>query len=134
MGIHEFLCLPEWIGSEVQEELHRGIRLTLQRLSFYCTPPAADVAIPDPTLKDLAAGTPSGKVIAKAKASKKRKASTSGLAPSHVAKHTRSATTQSSGVTSRPNLFVGNDDDEESDDDEDACVEITLITPIRSAA
>nr|GEW37128.1 ankyrin repeat-containing domain, PGG domain protein [Tanacetum cinerariifolium] len=58
----------------------------------------------------------------------------SGNAPSHVAKRTRSTTTQSSGVTSRPNLFVGNDDDEESDDDEDACVEITLITPIRSAA
>ncbi|GJV12861.1 hypothetical protein Tco_1354402 [Tanacetum coccineum] len=74
----------------------------LWRLPFYCTPPAAaNVAIPDPTLVDLAAGTPSAK---------------------------------SSGSTSRPNLFVGNDDDEESDDDEDACVEIPLITLIRSAA
>ncbi|GJW62001.1 hypothetical protein Tco_0111336 [Tanacetum coccineum] len=50
------------------------------RLLFYCTPPATvDVAIPDPTLEDLAAGMP------------------------------------------------------KSDDDEDACVEIPLITPIRSA-
>ncbi|GKB29748.1 hypothetical protein Tco_0869149, partial [Tanacetum coccineum] len=72
----------------------------VMRLPFYCAPPpAADVAIPDPTPVDLAAGTPSAK---------------------------------SSGSTSRPNLFVGNDDDEESDDDEDACVEIPLITLIHS--
>ncbi|GJZ57745.1 hypothetical protein Tco_0613239 [Tanacetum coccineum] len=48
------------------------------RLPFYCTPPVAvDVAIPDPTLEDLATGTPSTKVLAKAEASKKQKASLS---------------------------------------------------------
>nr|GEZ21838.1 hypothetical protein [Tanacetum cinerariifolium] len=48
------------------------------RLPFYCTHPiVVDAAIPDPTLEDLAAGTPSAKVMAKAEASKKRKASTS---------------------------------------------------------
>ncbi|GJR80548.1 hypothetical protein Tco_0151333 [Tanacetum coccineum] len=59
------------------------------RLPFYYAPPAAaDVAISDPTPVDLATGTPSAKVIANAEASKKRKASTSGLALSHVAKRT----------------------------------------------
>ncbi|GJV27672.1 hypothetical protein Tco_1384120 [Tanacetum coccineum] len=63
MGIHDFLCLPEWIGSEV------------------CT-----WIIP-------------------------------------------------LGSFARPNLFDDNDSDgEESDDDDDACVDIPLITPIRSAA
>ncbi|GKG58761.1 hypothetical protein Tco_0594531, partial [Tanacetum coccineum] len=63
MGIHDFLCLPEWTRTEVQEELHHDIRPTLQRLLFYCTPPATvDVAIPDPTSEDLAAGMPSAKV------------------------------------------------------------------------
>ncbi|GKC12275.1 hypothetical protein Tco_1009057 [Tanacetum coccineum] len=80
----------------------------LWRLSFYCTSPAAaDAVIPDPTLKDLAVGTPSVKILAKAKASQKRKASTSGATLSHVAKST-------------------------SDDDGDACVEIPLVTPIHS--
>ncbi|GKB46834.1 hypothetical protein Tco_0897587 [Tanacetum coccineum] len=63
MGIHDFLCLPEWI---------------------------ADAVIPDPTLKDLV-GIPSSKILAKAEASQKRKASTSGATSSHVAKGTRSA-------------------------------------------
>ncbi|GJW75636.1 hypothetical protein Tco_0135006 [Tanacetum coccineum] len=35
--------------------------------------------------------------------------------------------------TTRPSLFMDNSDDE-SDDDDDACVEILLVTPIRSAA
>nr|GEV52404.1 hypothetical protein [Tanacetum cinerariifolium] len=39
--------------------------------------------------EDLAAGTPSSKIIAKAEASQKRKASTSGVASSYVAKHSR---------------------------------------------
>ncbi|GJV87374.1 hypothetical protein Tco_1531312 [Tanacetum coccineum] len=95
-------------------------------------PVAADVAIPDLTPEDLAAGTPSVKVMAKAEASKKQKASISGVAPSHVAKCTRSAIAQSSRSTTRPNLFATNSN-EESDDDEDACVEIHLITPIWSA-
>nr|GEX74362.1 hypothetical protein [Tanacetum cinerariifolium] len=42
--------------------------------------------------------------------------------------HTRSALAQSSGSTTRPSLFVG---DDESDDD--ACVEILLVTPLHSA-
>ncbi|GKE03966.1 hypothetical protein Tco_1395984 [Tanacetum coccineum] len=81
IGIHDFLCLPEWTGAEVQEEPHLDVRPTLQRLPFYCTPPAAtDAVTPNPTPKDLAIG-----------------------------------------------------DDDESDDD-DACVEIPLVTPLRSAA
>ncbi|GKA51613.1 hypothetical protein Tco_0744809 [Tanacetum coccineum] len=103
MGIHDFLCIPEWTGVEVLEEPH---------------------------LDDLAAGTPSSKILAKAEASQKRKVSTSGAASSHVAKRTRSALAQSSGGTTRPSLFAG-DDDESNDDD--ACVEITLDTPLRSA-
>ncbi|GKD92791.1 hypothetical protein Tco_1372628, partial [Tanacetum coccineum] len=119
IGIHDFLCLPEWTGAEVQEEPHLDVRLTLQRLPFYCTPlAAADTVIPDPTPYDLAVGTPSSKIVAKAEASRKQKASTSALA-------------QSPGSTTRPSLFVG--DDDESDDD-DACVEISLVTPLRFAA
>nr|GEV19091.1 hypothetical protein [Tanacetum cinerariifolium] len=66
-------------------------------------------------------------------ASQKRKASTSGATSSHVAKRTRSALAQSSGSTTRPSLFVG-DSDDESNDDDDAYVEISLVTPLRSAA
>ncbi|GJW22868.1 hypothetical protein Tco_0033490 [Tanacetum coccineum] len=83
LGIHDFLCLPEWTGAEVQEEPHLDVRLTLQRLPFYCTPPAAtDAVIPKPALEDLAIG----------------------------------------------------DSDDESDGDDDTCVEIPLVTPLRSAA
>nr|GEU75307.1 hypothetical protein [Tanacetum cinerariifolium] len=60
MGIHDFLCLPEWTGIEVQEEPHLDVRPTLQRLPFYYTPlAAADAVIPNSTPEDLAAGTPS---------------------------------------------------------------------------
>ncbi|GJX05401.1 hypothetical protein Tco_0191317 [Tanacetum coccineum] len=68
---------------------------------------------------------PSFKNVAKVEASQKRNASTSGAASSHVVKRTRSALAQSSGSTTRPSLFVG---------DDDACVEIPLVTPLRSAA
>ncbi|GJV05313.1 hypothetical protein Tco_1338882 [Tanacetum coccineum] len=105
VGIHDFICLPEWTGAEP--------------------------VIPDPTPKDLAIGTPSFKIVDKAEASQKRKASTSGAALSHVAKRTRSALAQSSGSTTRPSLLVG--DDDESGDDDDACVEIPLVTPLRYA-
>ncbi|GJR03634.1 hypothetical protein Tco_0526618 [Tanacetum coccineum] len=102
LGIHDFLCLPEWTGVEVQEEPHLDVRPTLQRLPFYCTPPAeTDAVIPKPTLEDLAVGTPSSKIVAKAEASQ--------------------------------NLFVG-DSDDESNGDDDACVEILLVTPLRSVA
>ncbi|GKA65446.1 hypothetical protein Tco_0765153 [Tanacetum coccineum] len=58
MGIYDFLSLPEWTGVEVQEEPHLDVRSTLQRLPFYCTPPATvDAVIPKPTPKDLAVGT-----------------------------------------------------------------------------
>ncbi|GJZ16424.1 hypothetical protein Tco_0552101 [Tanacetum coccineum] len=93
----------EMTDAKVQEEPHHDIRPTLQRLPFYYTPPTAiDVVIPDPTLEDLAVGTPSAKILAKAKASQKRKASTS------------------------------DNSDDESDDDGDACIEILLVTLIRS--
>ncbi|GKC79398.1 hypothetical protein Tco_1130172 [Tanacetum coccineum] len=92
------------------EEPYLDVRSTLQRLPFYCTPPAAvDVVIPDPTPKDLAIGTPNSKIVVKGEASQKRKASTSGATLSHVAKRTS------------------------DDDDDDACVEILLVTPLRSA-
>ncbi|GJZ54193.1 hypothetical protein Tco_0609078, partial [Tanacetum coccineum] len=103
IGIHDFLCLLEWTGAEVQEEPHLDVKLTIQRLPFYCTlPVAVDAVISNPTLEDL----------------------------SHVAKHTRSALAQSSSSTTRPSLFVG-DSDDESDGDDDAC-EIPLVTPLRS--
>ncbi|GJU21752.1 hypothetical protein Tco_1155094 [Tanacetum coccineum] len=64
MGIYDFLCFPEWTGSEVQEELHHDVRPTLQKLPFYYTPPAAaDVVVLDPTPDDLAATTLSTKVL-----------------------------------------------------------------------
>ncbi|GJW42408.1 hypothetical protein Tco_0071207 [Tanacetum coccineum] len=132
MGIHDFLCLHEWTGAEVQEEPHLDVRPTLQRLPFYCTPPAvADAVIPNPTPEDLVAGTSSSNILAKAEASQKRKASTSGVASSHVAKRIRSALAQSSGSTTRPSLFAGDDDESDADD---ACVEIPLVTPFCSAA
>ncbi|GJY47499.1 hypothetical protein Tco_0436562 [Tanacetum coccineum] len=132
MGIHDFLCLPEWTGAEVQEEPYSDVRPTLQRLPFYCTPPAAtEVVIPDPTPEDLAIGTLSFKIVAKAEASYKQKASTFGATLSHVAKRTRSALAQSSSSTTRPSLFVG--DDDESDDDDYAYVKIPLVTPLCSA-
>ncbi|GJY85420.1 hypothetical protein Tco_0499446 [Tanacetum coccineum] len=66
------------------------------------------------------------KIVAKAEASQKRKASTSGATSSHVVKRTRSALAQSSSSTTHPILFMGDDDDD------DACVEIMLVTPLRS--
>ncbi|GJZ12151.1 hypothetical protein Tco_0546910 [Tanacetum coccineum] len=108
MGIHDFLCLSEWTGAEVQEDPYLDIRPTLQMLPFYCTlPSAADVAIPDPTPEDLAVGTPSAKILAKVEAFQKRKASTSGATSSHVAKHARSSLAQSSSSTTRRSLFGG---------------------------
>ncbi|GJR35714.1 hypothetical protein Tco_1211398 [Tanacetum coccineum] len=54
MGIYDFLCLPKWGGSKVQEEPHHHERSTLKRLPFYCTLVAAvGSAIPDPTSESL---------------------------------------------------------------------------------
>ncbi|GKC82449.1 hypothetical protein Tco_1138166 [Tanacetum coccineum] len=54
MGIYDFLCLPKWGGSKVQEEPHHHERSTLERLPFYCTLVAAiGSAIPDPTSESL---------------------------------------------------------------------------------
>ncbi|GKB48467.1 hypothetical protein Tco_0899220 [Tanacetum coccineum] len=136
MGIHDFLCLPEWTSVEVQEEPHHDIRLTLQRLPFYYTPPAViDAVTLDPIPEDLAMDA---KIIAKKRnlsrsdkqAFQKRKASTSGATSSHVAKRIRFAFAQSSGSTTCPGPFMDNSDNES--DDDDACVEIPLVTPIRS--
>ncbi|GJZ56617.1 hypothetical protein Tco_0611810 [Tanacetum coccineum] len=71
------------------------------------SPAAVDVVVPDPTRGDIAASNPS-------------------------AKRTRSDVAQSSGSTTRPNLFA-DDAGLESDDDDDACYEIPIVTPIRSA-
>ncbi|GKB36350.1 hypothetical protein Tco_0881292, partial [Tanacetum coccineum] len=118
-----------------EEEPHLDVRQTLQRLPFYRTPPAAaDAVIPDLTLEDLAMGTPTSKILAKTKASQKRKASTFGATSSHVVKHTRSALAQSSGSTTRLCLFVDNSDDGSDDDDDGVCVGIPLVTSICSAA
>nr|GEW06680.1 hypothetical protein [Tanacetum cinerariifolium] len=88
MGIHDFLCLFEWNGSEVQEEVIMILGLLFRGFPSTAPHAAADVAIPDHTPEDLVASTPNAKVMAKDEASKKRKASTSGSDPSHVAKHT----------------------------------------------
>ncbi|GKD45149.1 hypothetical protein Tco_1269794 [Tanacetum coccineum] len=58
MGNHDFLCLPEWTGAEIQEEPHHDI------------------------------SNPSAKVVAKTESSQKRKAFTFDAASSPVAKHT----------------------------------------------
>ncbi|GKA54412.1 putative reverse transcriptase domain-containing protein [Tanacetum coccineum] len=137
MGIHDFLGLPARLSdwTKVQEEIHHDMRHTLQRLPFYYTPLAApDVVIPRPTQEDLVPATPSTKVLAKAEASKKQRASTSRVAPSQVAKCTRSATVHSSRGSVRPNLFDDDYSADDESDDDDACVEISLITPICSAA
>nr|GEX24047.1 hypothetical protein [Tanacetum cinerariifolium] len=112
MRIHNFLCLPESTDAEVQEDTHLDVRPTLQRLPFYCTPHVtANAVILDPTLEDLLVGTPSYKILDKAEASQN---------------------------TTRPSLFMDNSDDRSDDDDDDdgddACLEIPLVTPIRSAA
>ncbi|GJV54061.1 hypothetical protein Tco_1449802 [Tanacetum coccineum] len=66
MGIHDFFFLPKWTSAEVQKEPHLDVSRTFQRLPFYCTPPAAaDAVISDPTLENLAVGTPSSKILAK---------------------------------------------------------------------
>ncbi|GJY97045.1 hypothetical protein Tco_0513955, partial [Tanacetum coccineum] len=134
IGIYDFLCLLEWTGVEVQEEPHHDIRPNFQRLPFYCTLAAAvDVVVPDPTPEELAVRNPSVKVIDKAEASQKRKASTFSSASGHVAKRARSAVAQSSGSTTHPNLFVDDSGVEsDDDDDEDACYEILIFTPICS--
>ncbi|GKB43267.1 hypothetical protein Tco_0888209 [Tanacetum coccineum] len=84
----------------------------LYRGSFSTVPPAAiDAAILDPTSEDLFAGTPSVKVMAKVKASKRQKASTIGV-----------------GYRC---LEVGDDDEDMND-----CLKLRspMITPIRSTA
>ncbi|GKA52828.1 hypothetical protein Tco_0746143 [Tanacetum coccineum] len=93
-------------GNGTGEEPYLDVRPTLQRLPFYCTPlAAADAVIPEPALEDLALGTLSSKIVAKA---------------------------ESSQNTIRPNLFVG-DSDVESDGDDDTCIKIPLVTPLSYA-
>ncbi|GJW76669.1 hypothetical protein Tco_0138351 [Tanacetum coccineum] len=116
MGIHDFLCLPEWTGAEVQEEPYLDVRPTLQRLSFFTTllllrpmynyhekylwkPVLSwrtveckfNVTLVEEQMSPWkGCYTPSSKIVSKAEASQKRKASTSGATSSHVAKRTRS--------------------------------------------
>ncbi|GKB73831.1 hypothetical protein Tco_0935243 [Tanacetum coccineum] len=97
--------LASSVRHPLSSELFSLTGSTLQRLPFYCTPPAAaDAIISDPSPKDLAA--------------------------SHVAKRIRSALAQSSGSTTRHSLFVGDSDDESDGDDVDACVKILLVTSV----
>ncbi|GKA90624.1 hypothetical protein Tco_0812494 [Tanacetum coccineum] len=87
------------------EEPHLDVRPTLQRLPFYCTPSAAaDAVIPDPTLEDLAIGLLVLRFLLRLKLLR----------------------------SERPLLLVPLRAID--DDDDDACVEILLVTPIRSAA
>nr|GEX06496.1 hypothetical protein [Tanacetum cinerariifolium] len=106
MGVYDFLCLLEWTSDEVLEKPHHDIRPTLQRLPFYCTPPAAtDVLILELTFEDLVTSNPSAKIVAKAEASQN---------------------------TTRPNIFT-DDSSAECNDDDDSCDEILLVTLICSA-
>ncbi|GJS49608.1 hypothetical protein Tco_0599729 [Tanacetum coccineum] len=51
------ICDPVLRGADRNEEPHLDVRPTLQRLPFYCTPPAtADAVIPEPAPEDLAIG------------------------------------------------------------------------------
>nr|GEW49435.1 hypothetical protein [Tanacetum cinerariifolium] len=53
----------QWRGNQttIGEEPYHDIRPTLQRLPFYCTPPATDVVMPEPTLEDVTARNPTAK-------------------------------------------------------------------------
>ncbi|GJZ31871.1 hypothetical protein Tco_0576918 [Tanacetum coccineum] len=89
------------------------------RLSFYCTPVVVVCsAIPEPTMDELTATVPDTK----------------------VAKQTRSAMKHAASGSAQKNLFDESSDDEvheadeQNDDQDDDCVEILLITPIKSTA
>ncbi|GJV43116.1 hypothetical protein Tco_1427652 [Tanacetum coccineum] len=84
--LHPRLPPPGLVMSELSNDAIWDLSPpTLLRLPFYCTPPAdADAVIQAPTPEDLAAATPNTKVLAKAEASKKRRASTSGSASSEI--------------------------------------------------
>nr|GEV06023.1 hypothetical protein [Tanacetum cinerariifolium] len=72
-------------------DMPEGVLDNPSKASFLLhSPVMADAIIPNPTLEDIAVGTPSSKILAKDEASQKRKASTFGVASSHVAKRTRS--------------------------------------------
>ncbi|GKE98642.1 hypothetical protein Tco_0021993, partial [Tanacetum coccineum] len=87
------------------EEPHLDVGPTLQRLPFYCTPSAvADAVIPDPTPEDLAVVLLVPRFLLRLKLFRSERPLL--LVPLRVI----------------------------DDDDDDACVEIPLVTPIRSAA
>nr|GEY04694.1 hypothetical protein [Tanacetum cinerariifolium] len=96
------LVLHEWTGSKVQEEIHHDVRPTLQRLPFYYTHPA-----------------PVGTAV-------------SDLTPEDLTATTPSTKVLAKDEASKKRRASNDGDDEESDDDHDACVEIPLVTPIRS--
>ncbi|GJU64864.1 hypothetical protein Tco_1246699, partial [Tanacetum coccineum] len=109
-------------------------------LPFYCTVvDAAGSSIPEPTTDELTATVPDTKVLAKAKKSKKRKASTFGTASSQVTKRTRSSMAHAASGSARKSLFDESSDDKvgkvdvQDDEQDDYYVEIPLVTPIWSA-
>ncbi|GJY65378.1 hypothetical protein Tco_0467616 [Tanacetum coccineum] len=71
MGIHDFLCLPSGPVLRFRRSLIMILGLICRGFLFIVPSATIDVAIPNPTLEDLAIGNPSAKVIAKAEASQK---------------------------------------------------------------
>nr|GEU36724.1 hypothetical protein [Tanacetum cinerariifolium] len=100
--------------------------LIMSILDFLCLPESTGAEVYEEPYHDISA-----KVLTEDETFKKRKASLSDAPSGHVAKRTWSAMAQSSGSTTWPNIFA--DNSKESDVDEDACVEIPLITHLRSA-
>ncbi|GJY78024.1 hypothetical protein Tco_0483825 [Tanacetum coccineum] len=80
MGIHDFLAFPSGPVLRFRRSLITILGLLCRGFLYTVPPVFVDAAIPDPTPEDLAVGNPS----AKAEASHKRKASTSGATSSHV--------------------------------------------------
>ncbi|GJU74318.1 hypothetical protein Tco_1265723 [Tanacetum coccineum] len=88
MGIHDFFCLPEWTGAEVQEEPHLDVIQTLSKgfFIYFALPQLRGrCCYPNPTHR----GSCRWVFLA-----------------------------QSSSSTNRPNLFVGDSDDESDGDDD----------------
>ena len=77
MTIHDFLLMPTLDGSEVREEPHGLDTTILQRVVSRTTQPVPQgTAIPEPTVEETIATRADPGVVAKAKNTAKRKAST----------------------------------------------------------
>ncbi|GJR85997.1 hypothetical protein Tco_0210008 [Tanacetum coccineum] len=127
-----------------EEEPRNYDKPTLERLPFYCTPPAlVGTQIPNHTLEMLITIIPNAKVLAKAEASEKRRAYTFGATPSQSSKRRRSYAAYNASRSVQRSLFdqptdeeySNGESDEEDDvvDVDDGCVEIPLVTPIQFA-